>query len=203
MRSILLTFVITMALVDFHAALMLEEQVDTLADTTAAVSATLEAVAEEPAELHPIEPLPMEPTVAEEVTEPTAPVLDPYEVDLIGRTIWGEAMGVGSEAEQAAVAWCILNRVDAWGKSVEEVVTAPMQFVGYRPSGECPQEHLDLAADVLTRWHNEKAGAENVGRTLPAEYLYFVGDLEAHNWFSIEWRSRDFWSWELPSPYES
>lgn len=65
MRSILWTFIITMALVDFHAALMLEEQVDALADTTAAVSATLEAASEEPAELRPIEPLPVEVEEAE------------------------------------------------------------------------------------------------------------------------------------------
>lgn len=126
--------------------------------------------------------------------------LDPTEVELIGRTIWGEAGGIQSEAERAAVAWCILNRVDAWDKTIEEVVTAPMQFLGYRPTGECPQEHLDLAADVLTRWYAEKEGTEDVGRTLPADYLYFYGDGE-HNHFSIEWRSGIYWGWTLTDPY--
>lgn len=135
-----------------------------------------------------------EPAAEETVT------LDPTEVELIGRTIWGEAGGVKSEAERAAVAWCILNRVDAWGKTIEEVVTAPMQFLGYRPKGYCPQEHLDLAADVLTRWYAEKEGAEDVGRTLPAEYLYFYGDGE-RNHFSIEWRSGIYWRWTLTNPY--
>ncbi len=125
---------------------------------------------------------------------------DPEEVELIGRTIWGEAKGVKSKAERAAVAWCILNRVDKWDKTIEEVVTAPMQFLGYTPEGECPQEHLDLAADVLTRWNAEKEGAENVGRTLPADYLYFYGDGE-RNHFSIEWRSGIYWRWTLTSPY--
>lgn len=130
-------------------------------------------------------------------------VLDPAEVEYIGRTIWGEADGVKSKAERAAVAWCILNRVDATGQTIEEVVTAPKQFHGYRPAdtwGECPQRHLDLAADVLARWYAEKDGAEEVGRVLPAAYTFFVGDGE-RNHFTIEWRSTDFWDWSLADPY--
>ena len=140
-------------------------------------------------------------TEAPAVEEPEE--LDPVEVELIGRTIWGEADGVKSEAERAAVAWCILNRVDASGQTIEEVVTAPEQFDGYRPAGEwgeCPQRHLDLAADVMTRWNAEKDGAEEVGRVLPADYLYFIGDGK-RNHFSIEWKSTDYWDWSLYDPY--
>ena len=126
--------------------------------------------------------------------------LDPAEVELLGRTIWGEAGGIESEAERAAVAWCILNRVDAYGWTIEEVITAPNQFLGYTEAGECPQEHKDLAADVLARWYAEKAGAEDVGRVLPAEYLYFIGDGEK-NHFSIEWQGSDYWDWSLRNPY--
>ena len=159
----------------------------------------------EPVYLEAIEPVviyepPVEP---EEAPEPEPVIeLDPRDVELIGRTIWGEAGGVKSTAERAAVAWCILNRVDAWGGSIEETVTAPYQFKGYRDWGECPQEHLDLAADVLTRWQAEKAGAEGVGRVLPEGYLFFVGDLVAHNYFSEEWKSGIYWDWSLPDPYE-
>ena len=145
-------------------------------------------------------PIPVVMTIIEESGQTTY-TPDPKEVELIGRTIWGESEGVKSKAERAAVAWCILNRVDAWGKTIEEVVTAPEQFLGYRPEGECPQEHLDLAADVLTRWNAEKEGAENVGRTLPAEYLYFYGDGE-RNHFSIEWRSGIYWRWTLTDIYK-
>lgn len=130
-------------------------------------------------------------------------VLDPAEVEYIGRTIWGEADGVKSKAERAAVAWCILNRVDERGQTIEEVVTAPRQFHGYRPAdkwGECPQRHLDLAADVLARWYAEKDGAEDVGRVLPAAYTFFVGDGK-RNHFSIEWQGTDFWDWSLDDPY--
>ncbi len=126
---------------------------------------------------------------------------NPREVELIGRTIWGEAGGVQSKAERAAVAWCILNRVDAYDQSIEEVVTAPWQFHGYRPEGDCPQEHLELAADVLARWYAEKCGATNVGRTLPADYLYFIGD-GWRNHFSIEYESAVYWDWSLPNPYK-
>lgn len=143
------------------------------------------------------EPIPEteEPTEVKVVEE-----LDPAEIELIGRTIWGEADGVKSEAERAAVAWCILNRVDATGQSIEEVVTAPEQFKGYRTWGKCPQRHLDLAEDVMTRWNAEKDGAEKVGRVLPADYLYFIGDGE-RNHFSIEWKSTDYWDWSLINPY--
>ena len=149
----------------------------------------------------------------DKVETPEPEPLDPVEVELIGRTIWGEAGGVKSTAERAAVAWCILNRVDKYGKTVEEIVTAPRQFHGYRENGECPQEHLDLAADVLARWKAEKAGAENVGRVLPSEYTFFLGDGK-RNHFSIEfqkaaalniagtdWTASCFWDWSLPDPY--
>lgn len=148
-----------------------------------------------------------EPTATPAPTEaPTAtptPALDPEEIELIGRTIWGEADGVISKAERAAVAWCILNRVDERGQTIEEVVTAPRQFQGYRPAadwGECPQRHLDLAADVLARWYAEKAGATDVGRVLPAEYSFFVGDL-VRNHFSKSFLATDYWDWSLPDPY--
>lgn len=142
-----------------------------------------------------------------EITEPTTQrerfegALDPYEIELIGRTIWGEAEGVRDRAEQAAVAWCILNRVDASGKTIEEVVTAPEQFHGYyRVKGEVPEEFRYLAADVMNRWNAEKEGAKDVGRVLPADYLYFIGDGD-RNHFAKEYRSTNYWDWSLPSPY--
>lgn len=126
--------------------------------------------------------------------------VDPYDVELIARTIWGEAEGVRSKTEQAAVAWCILNRVDHYGKTVEEVVTAPQQFLGYRAIGECPQEFYDLAADVLRRYEAEKQGETNSGRVLPSNYLYFTGD-GVRNHFTVEWQSDDSYRWIMPSPY--
>jgi hypothetical protein len=123
-----------------------------------------------------------------------------YDVELIARTIWGEAGGVKSQTEQAAVAWCILNRADKYGRSIESIVTAPGQFVGYRARGECPQEFYNLAADVLRRHEAEKQGEKNPGRVLPKDYLYFTGD-GARNHFTIEWQSSNKYDWTMPSPY--
>lgn len=139
-------------------------------------------------------------TTAEAVETTTAPTLNPEEVELIARTIYGEARGVESKAEQAAVAWCILNRVDERGDTIEEVVTAPHQFQGYWTKTDVPEEFYELAEDVLRRWHLEKAGVEDVGRTLPADYLYFIGH-GGRNHFSKEWQAPDFWGWTLKSPY--
>lgn len=127
--------------------------------------------------------------------------LDPYEVELVARTIWGEAEGVQSKAEQAAVAWCVFNRVDATGQTIEEVVTAPNQFQGlYRLEGEVPEYFIQLAEDVMQRWRMEQVGHEDVGRVLPKDYLYFIGD-GSRNHFSKEWKGSDYWDWSLESPY--
>ena len=130
----------------------------------------------------------------------TPSFVDLYDAELIGRTIWGEAGGVASETERAAVAWCILNRVDAWDLTIEDVVTAPEQFHGYRALGECPQEHIELAIDVLTRYAREKNGETDVGRVLPEGYLYFVGD-GVRNHFTEEWKSKTYYDWSNYSPY--
>jgi hypothetical protein len=140
-------------------------------------------------------------TNAETLPEIEPITVDSYEAELVGRTIWGEAGGVKSEAERAAVAWCILNRVDAYGKSIEEVVTAPQQFQGYRPRGTCPPEHIELATDVIIRWQAEKQGRADVGRVLPADYLYFMGDGK-HNHFTTEYLGTDYWDWSLTDPYK-
>ena len=127
--------------------------------------------------------------------------LDPYAVELVARTIWGEAEGVQSKTEQAAVAWCIFNRVDATGQTIEEVVTAPNQFEGlYRLEGEVPEYFIQLAEDVMQRWRMEQMGYEDVGRVLPEGYLYFIGD-GSRNHFSKEWKGSDHWDWTLKSPY--
>ncbi len=185
--------------------------------TTAAVLVSLWCslgVDTEQAEAEPVKTVTeaTETAEVEETTEPrvvndTDPIeednpLNPYSIELLGRTIWGEAEGVTDTAEQAAVAWCVLNRVDATGKSIEEVVTAPHQFVGfYRVSGEVPEQFLRLAEDVLLRWRMEKRGAENVGRVLPAEYIYFHGD-GARNHFRKDYQSTDYWDWSLETPYK-
>lgn len=111
-----------------------------------------------------------------------------------------ELREVSSDMQIAATMWCVCNRCDAWGLNVVEAVCAPGQFCGWS-SGNPLDDHLyKLAIDVLTRWELEHAGAENVGRVLPAEYLWFTGD-GLHNYFRDDWPDGNVWDWSLPDVY--
>lgn len=128
------------------------------------------------------------------------------EVALIAKTLYGEARGIRSDMEVAAVAWCILNRVDArgyaCGNSIEYVVTFKNQFHGYNESYPITERLERIARDVLDRWYAEKDGSKDSGRVLPAEYIYFVGS-GGHNWFTTEYQGTDYYDWSLPNPYEN
>lgn len=191
MKKIKPPAVLVVALVSFTFGCVITQQTQPVRGT--------ETTQAPPTEMYQVDlPIVTQTTRAKE--EPDT-ALDPEELELVARTIWGEAEGVASRDEQAAVAWCILNRVDAWGKTIEEVVTAPSQFHGYyRVKGEVPENFRYLAADVMNRWNAEKKGSKDVGRVLPAGYLYFVGDGD-RNHFTKEWGTRNYWDWSLPSPY--
>ena len=125
------------------------------------------------------------------------------DVDMLARLIYTEARGVRSKTEQAAVVWCVLNRLDNPNrpqKTIAEVVCAPHQF-DYRPWAPVLPEFEELAADVLKRWQAERDGQADVGRVLPPEYQYFEGR-GGRNWFSAKWKSGECWGWGLASPYE-
>ena len=153
------------------------------------------AVAETPEEMHPQE-------------EPrwTACVTD-EDIRLAAQTVWGEARGIESQMEQAAVVWTMLNRVDEWGETLGEVVTAPHQFQGYNPDNPTVDDFgRDLEAlvrAVVARWEREHNGEWGVGRVLPKDYLFF-GAENGHNHFRREYDSfSGIWSWGLPNPYEN
>ena len=122
------------------------------------------------------------------------------DIDLIAKTVWGEARGC-SIMEQSAVIWCILNRVDAGMGTIEEVVTAPYQFTGYKEDNPVLGEFTELAQDVLVRWQAEKHCIGDVGRTLPDTYLWFHGDGK-HNIFRDAFDGDyHIWDWECLNPY--
>lgn len=124
------------------------------------------------------------------------------DVELIAKTVWQEARGIPSKAEQAAVVWCILNRVDddRWGDTIAEVVTAPHQFA-YDAGAPVTDELRRLAEDVLERWKREKEGETEVGRVLPAGYVFFDGD-GSHNHFRREYEhTGEYWEFEGENPY--
>lgn len=146
--------------------------------------------------------------------------LDIIDIAYLARTIAGEG-GTGN-MERAAVAWCVLNRVDSsiYPGTIQAVVTSPNQF---HLSYYIYDADIRLAADVLERWYREKDGETNVGRVLPSQYCYFRGfkwkdratewgmprPTRSHNWFftRAEYNKgkyeRDYWDWSLPNPYEN
>ncbi len=132
------------------------------------------------------------------------PLYSDIDAQYIAQTIWGEARGC-SKMEQAAVAWCILNRVDNenpyFPDTISGVVTQPSQFAGYSKYNPVEDELLELAEDVLARWEQEKNGEEDVGRVLPEQYIYFGGDGKT-NRFRTQSGYDDIWDWSCENPYE-
>ena len=98
------------------------------------------------------------------------------DVEAIARTLYGECRGAETVAEQEAVAWVILNRLDAgYADTVLGVVSAPGQFAGYSPEHPLWPELVEVAQRVLRMHHREQLG-ESVARVLGPEYLWFSGD---------------------------
>ena len=143
------------------------------------------------------------------VSTPTASV---HEVETpasaIAKVIYREARGVSSIMRQAAVGWCILNRVDAGAGDILSVCMAPNQFAySYNTPtiDDYGRDLLALAEDVLSRWERENAGETNVGRVLPKAFRYFSADPSGiDNIFRDSWKAPyNIWDWSLPNPYES
>lgn len=124
------------------------------------------------------------------------------DVTMIARLIYGEARGIDSLTHKSAVAWCVLNRVDAGyaDGTIRGVITARGQFAGYSKRHPVTLTHWHVAKDVLERWEAEKEGNPNVMRTLPQSYKYFSGNGKV-NKFRQNYGSRTYWNWSLPSPY--
>ena len=120
-------------------------------------------------------------------------------VELAGHAIWGEAGNVPSTARQAAVLWVACNRVDAWGKTFDEVLIGS-QFNGLWETRPAPEAYNELARDVLARWALEHEGWQDVGRTIAPEYLYFYGD-GRENIYTVKMHRGTPWDWSLIDPY--
>lgn len=198
--TVMIIFFLTLyAFASFSAAEIAPEAPDTNAvmQETPSPELTPERTPEPTPELSPEDP---------------AYIPDPEEVEMLAKLVYGEARGIKSQTEQAAVVWCVLNRVDSsgygMGRSVKYVVTFRDQFYGYSPKhptvDDFGRDLCKLAEDVLIRWMKEKDGQADVGRILPPKYLWFEG-CRGHNLFRDAYRGKDanYWDWSLPSPYES
>jgi hypothetical protein len=122
---------------------------------------------------------------------------------MIARLIYGEAGGIPSTMERAAVAWCVLNRVDNpnYPSSIEGVILQTNQFYGYSTKHPATDENIAIAQDVMLRYQLEKIGVGSGGRVLPADYVYFTGD-GIRNYFEADYHSGVNWDWSMPNPYE-
>ena len=134
----------------------------------------------------------------------TAQAQEFTDAEILAKLMWTECRGVKSKTEQAAVAWCVLNRVDheAYQDTIKEVVLQKYQFAWdvYAP---VEPELLALAQDVLLRWELEKLGTGDVGRVLPKEYIFFAAK-NGRNRFRASFRgSSYYWDWAVESPYEN
>lgn len=160
----------------------------------------------EPEEPEPVEVIEPEPEVVYEQLWTNKDAL------VLTKMLYGEARGVdilmtrdgraiGGDCQKAAVIWTVLNRYDAgFEESIYEVVTARKQFVGYKSSNPIDENLFVLVCDVLDRWNREKHGETDVGRVIPSDYYWFVGDGD-YNWFTNEFRSGDYWDWTLTDIY--
>lgn len=108
-----------------------------------------------------------------------------YEVTLMCQTVYGEARGCSRE-EQMLVAWCICNRADSSGASIEQIVTAPRQFHGYDPENPVTDEISSVVLEVLDAWSRGKEALVYEPYATTSEYMYFSGD-GVHNWFREEY----------------
>lgn len=138
--------------------------------------------------------------------EPTVEITPAPEsdVEILAKLVWGEARGC-SKTEQAAVVWCVLNRVDSdlpyFPDTIREVVLQENAFAGYSPENPVTDELVALVQDVLCRWELEQYGVGYAGRVLPATYTYFHGD-GTHNYFRMTYEHTGlYWEWVLGNPY--
>ena len=120
----------------------------------------------------------------------------------IAQMLYGEDRSCGDADDtmkQAAVVWCVFNRVDAWDKTVTEVIT-PSQFHGWKKGQQHPEWSHEIVRDVALRWAREKQGETDVGRVLPKEYLFFSAG-GRHEKFRTGYRTSDYWDWGWENPY--
>lgn len=127
------------------------------------------------------------------------------------KMVWGEAGAVpdikngnaviSTKCQQAATIWTALNRYDMGGfNSIKAVIANPGAYHAYFESNPATDELVELARDVLDRWNREKNGETDVGRVLPADYIYFHGD-GTHNYFRNEFEGGTQWAWDYGDPY--
>ena len=116
-----------------------------------------------------------------ESTSPTFTVPE-HEIELVAKTLRGECYDDQPDDKREVVK-VICNRVSAggFGGSVEAVITAPKQFIGYRPGNVPTENDYIIAREVLEQWY--ESGCAPLG-----EYLFFSSVGNYKNVFRKEWK---------------
>ena len=86
---------------------------------------------------------------------------DNNEIDLLARTMWGEARGEGQTGMQA-VANVVMNRVKKggwWGATVQDVVLKKWQFSTWNENDPNRKKALDVTTSDSNFWTAKKLAA--------------------------------------------
>ena len=127
------------------------------------------------------------------------PTITNEEINFIAKTVYGEARGL-DKYQQSMVVWCILNRLDSgrWGNRIAQVVTSPFQFIGYNINHPVTPEIKALVEDVVARWMLEKTYGWDVGRTLPADIMYFHSSNNSNAFYKYtdsSYTKKEYYDW--------
>jgi len=115
------------------------------------------------------------------------------EVELLAKTVYGEARGCTPD-EQRLVVWTALQRLAAngYGDTIEAVITAPGQFIGYRDKNPVCPVISELVREELGKWAAGEPPPTLEPFAPTARYLYFAarrGDCgKMRNFFREVWR---------------
>lgn len=129
-------------------------------------------------------------------------IISKEEETMLAKTVYGEDRDQNL-MHRSAVIWSIFNRLDSdhyKENTIKELVTHN-QFHGYFPSQKHPRWTHILVRDVALRYVLEKLGYENVGRTLPSDYLYFGGSTGVNRFRKHYKVDGHFWDWSCFDPY--
>jgi hypothetical protein len=91
------------------------------------------------------------------------------EAEFIAKVLYGMARN-HSPADQRAVVWCILNRVEhhSHPNTIQEVCEQPKQWIGYSNENPVLEELYDIALTELKTWHNDGH------RPMSSDYIYLT-----------------------------
>ena len=120
------------------------------------------------------------------------------ELEMLAKTVWGEARGCSVE-EQRLVVWTALQRVDsqehdfAKQNCIADVLSAPHQFDGYKKDYPVTPEIYAVVEEEVKKWAMGEPPPTHEIFAPELPYYFFDGGYRdesgnLHNYFRKEWR---------------